>query len=347
MSDDKNSLRSSIVEDLRQMVDQFNEYAKTYRVVRDTLNERNAPTIKLRILGKRNRDGRRYSLPTASEVAALIVGDFESSDFDRDVVVEERSGLLKRVSIFEPSYFPMQYPLLFPRGEDGYRKDIEYIIEEGQKMIQREYVTHKEWIAYRIQQRERDISTIVFSKRLFHQFLVDAFSMIEYARLKYARDHQKELRADMYKGLTEAFLRGETDPSMNGRRVILPSSFVGGPRYMMQNYQDAMAICGWIGYPDLFITFTCNHKWPEVLDYLKKHNLSPEDRPDLSTRIFKLKLDHLIKEIKKGEIFGEVRAGKLEIVYILFSFCVFFKNNSTCLFVMILYIHLLLIYIFL
>lgn len=63
-------------------------------------------------------------MPTALDVAALIVGDFESSDFERDVVVVERSGLLKRISIFEPSYFPLQYPLLFPRGEDGFHKDI-------------------------------------------------------------------------------------------------------------------------------------------------------------------------------------------------------------------------------
>lgn len=136
--------------------------------------------------------------------------------------------------------------------------------------------------------------------------------MVENARLSYAKNHKKELRADMYKGLTEAVLRGvlrgETDLASTGRRIVLPSTFVGGPRYMIQNYQDAMAICGWIGYPDLFITFTCNHKWPKVLEFLRMHNLIPEDRPDLSCRIFKLKFDHLIKEIKKGEIFGEVRS---------------------------------------
>lgn len=113
----------------------------------------------------------------------------------------------------------------------------------------------------------------------------------------------------MYKGLREAVLRGETDPASAGKRVVLPSSFVGGARYMIQNYQDAMAICGWVGYPDLFITFTCNHKWTELVDFLKKHNLKPEDRPDLVSRIFKIKLDHLIKEIKKGKIFGKVKAG--------------------------------------
>ncbi|MCI13642.1 helicase-like protein, partial [Trifolium medium] len=112
----------------------------------------------------------------------------------------------------------------------------------------------------------------------------------------------------MYKGLAEAVLRGETNPATTGKRVVLPSTFVGGPRYMIQNYQDAMAICGWIGYPDLFITFTCNHKWPEFVEFLKLHNLNPEDRPDLASRLFKVKLDRLIKEIKKGHIFGEVKA---------------------------------------
>jgi hypothetical protein len=31
---------------------------------------------------------------------------------------------------------------------------------------------------------------------------VDSFSTVESARLKYLKDHQKDLRADMYKGLT-------------------------------------------------------------------------------------------------------------------------------------------------
>jgi hypothetical protein len=144
MEDDTAGLKSAIVKDLKQILDNFNSYAKSYRSVRDKLKENNYPELRLRILGKRNRDGRRYNLPTASEVAALIVGDFESSDFDRDIVVEKRYGLLKRISIFEPSYFPMQYPLLFPRGEDGFRSDIEFNEDEELAPIKRLYVTHKE-----------------------------------------------------------------------------------------------------------------------------------------------------------------------------------------------------------
>ena len=53
-----------------------------------------------------------------------------------------------------------------------------------------------------------------------------------------------------------------------GRMVILPSSFQGSPRALLQNYQDAMAIIAKYGKPDLFITFTCNPKWKEVMENL-------------------------------------------------------------------------------
>ncbi|GAU45376.1 hypothetical protein TSUD_89960 [Trifolium subterraneum] len=309
MENDSRALRSSIVRDIREALDNCNNpYVQTYNIVRDTLHSQETPNVRLRILGKRGRDGRRYNLPTASEVAALIVGDFDAADFDRDVIVETRSGLLQRVSTFKPAYWPLQYPLLFPRGEDGYRKDIEFRDNARKSTRKRQFITQLEWVGYRIQQRHRDTSTIVFSRRLFHQFLVDSFSTIESARLKYLRDHQRDLRADMYKGLTEAILRGETDAAATGKRIVLPANFVGGARYMIQNYQDAMAICSWAGYPDLFITFTCNHKWPEVVDFLKKYRLTPWDRPDLVSRLFKIKLEQLIRDIKGGSIFGKVKS---------------------------------------
>jgi hypothetical protein len=36
-----------------------------------------------------------------------------------------------------------------------------------------------------------------------------------------------------------------------------------------------MTICHWIGYPNLFVTFTCKSKWPEIqymIDELNKKN---------------------------------------------------------------------------
>lgn len=310
MDDGHFDLKNIIIGNLKELLDECNPYVQTYRTIRDTIVRQPGHTdMRLRILGKRGRDGRRYNLPSASEVAALMVGDFDAADFERDVVVETQSGLLQRISVFEPAYFPLQYPLLFPKGEDGFRRDVPFDEEHDPESTKREYISQKEWLAYRIQQRSVDSSTIVFAKRLLQQFSVDAFSIVESSRLKYIRLNQKELRAEMYKGLTDAVLRGETDPTKFGKRIVLPASFVGGARYMIQNYQDAMAICGWAGYPDLFITFTCNHKWPELVDFLKTYNLKPEDRPDLVTRLFKIKLNHLIKELKKGDVFGKVKSG--------------------------------------
>ncbi|KAI9087212.1 hypothetical protein K1719_030847 [Acacia pycnantha] len=93
--------------------------------------------------------------------------------------------------------------------------------------------------------RKSQTSVILHGNKLLQQFIVDGYSMVESDRLDYIRKHQKELRVDLYSGITDALTRGETDPSSTGRRVILPSYFTGGARYMIQNYQDAMAICAW------------------------------------------------------------------------------------------------------
>lgn len=83
----------------------------------------------------------------------------------------------------------------------------------------------------------------------------------------------------MYNWLTYAIIRGDDNPVMQGKRIILPSSFSGGARYMIHNYLDAMAICMSPGYPNLFITVTCNPKWPEIVRNLDSRGLKPRDRP--------------------------------------------------------------------
>ncbi|XP_012857574.1 PREDICTED: uncharacterized protein LOC105976856 [Erythranthe guttata] len=42
----------------------------------------------------------------------------------RDIVVETQSKRLQRISELHPLYLPLQYPLIFPYGKDGYRDDI-------------------------------------------------------------------------------------------------------------------------------------------------------------------------------------------------------------------------------
>ncbi|XP_019157984.1 PREDICTED: uncharacterized protein LOC109154705 [Ipomoea nil] len=297
-----------VVHDIKQELDDHNVLVKSFRMTKSFMQSNPTSEIRMRLIGKRSKDARTYALPTASEVAALIVGDLDPCMGERDIVVESRSGMLKRINELNPAYLPLQYPILFPYGEDGFTEHIHFATHSNKQNFARKSVSQREYFAFRIHERSNEISTISYAKRLFQQFLVDAYTMVESSRLLYIRSNQKALRCEAYKGLSDALTRGEVQPSSQGKRIILPSSFTGGARYMIQNYQDAMAICRFIGYPNLFITFTCNPKWPEVQRFLEKRNLKAEDRPDIVCRIFKMKLDCVIKEIKNGKLFGPIRA---------------------------------------
>jgi len=54
----------------------------------------------------------------------------------------------------------------------------------------------------------------------------------------------------------------------------------------------------------LFVTFTCNPKWKEITDTLLPGQ-NAKDRPELVTRVFNLKLDALLKDIKDS-VLGNV-----------------------------------------
>jgi hypothetical protein len=114
------------------------------------------------------------------------------------------------------------------------------------------------------------------------------------------------LRVGKYQKLNH----NQGDEQKTGKRIVLPSSFVGSKRYMDQLYFDGMAISANVGFPDLFITFTCNPNWPEIKRLLAKQNLTPQDRPDIISRVFKIKFNDLITDLTKNHIMGKVIACK-------------------------------------
>ncbi|XP_076889973.1 uncharacterized protein LOC143540899 [Bidens hawaiensis] len=198
-------------------------------------------------------DARTYNLPTASEVAALIVGDIGDVLDNRDIIVNSRSGGLRRISELHPSYTPLQFPLLFPFGENGYKIDIPHRNVDPSSTAARKKCTMREFFAYRLQDRPNQFSLPLNGRRLFQQLLVDKHTMVESQR--------------------------------------------------------------WYGYSDFFLTITCNPGWPEVKRFLKDTGLNSEDRPDILCRIFKMKLDSMIKLLKDKSLFGKVKAAVYTIEF--------------------------------
>ncbi|OMO58953.1 ATP-dependent DNA helicase PIF1 [Corchorus olitorius] len=76
-----------------------------------------------------------------SEVAALIAGDFDRCQGDRDVIVEHRNEGPKKISTLHPLYMAFQYPVLFPYADPGFSLEIPYVDSPIKKAIKRQSVT--------------------------------------------------------------------------------------------------------------------------------------------------------------------------------------------------------------
>jgi len=142
--------------------------------------------------------------------------------------------------------------------------------------------------------------------RLFQQFVVDAWALCDQSSLSFIRYNQSKLRAEVYNGVTDAIAHVNADPADLGRRVILPSSFLGGQRFIKQCYQDFMAIVRKLGRPSLFITFTANPRWKEITQELREGETGL-DRFDLAVRVFHLKAAELRSDLRKKNIFGRYK----------------------------------------
>lgn len=81
-------------------------------------------------------------MPSCDEVAALIVGDFDNLDPDRDIIVRKTSGYLEKIKETHVLFFPLQYPLLLPFGEDQYQEIFLSYRIKSTKETERGYALH-------------------------------------------------------------------------------------------------------------------------------------------------------------------------------------------------------------
>ncbi|CAN1294065.1 hypothetical protein LINPERPRIM_LOCUS22310 [Linum perenne] len=206
---DSNPLRPEIIMGLRDMFDEHNALAKISRFVRDRLDAGVVQNVKIRLFANRSGQGREYDLPSANELAGLIIDETGKDTFSLDIIIQHQSNELERITFYHPSLMALQYPILFPYGEADWHANI----------------------------------------------------MVRNA--------------------------GQT------RNTI--------------SQCDAVAICRTLGFPGLFITFTCNTQWPEVeymISLLLEVEKKDPNHAEVLARVFKLKLNRSMSEIKTKEIFG-------------------------------------------
>jgi hypothetical protein len=143
---EKSSVYPEIIIGLQKMLDENNILAKTFRMARDRFKEEDYHDYTLKLIEKRNKP-RTHGLPSASEVAALVVRDPNEENAQHDLIVDFRDMEPQRISYIHPKLMALQYPLLFPYEEDGFTLQIPYKCE-GDAKYTRKYVTMLEYNAY-------------------------------------------------------------------------------------------------------------------------------------------------------------------------------------------------------
>ena len=293
-----------ILEELTTIIEKHNPYIKSFKAALEYVDDNSELSLLLIADKKKIPKGehsRRYNLPQGSEVAAIMPGEGEG---ELEVLVKDKENKLKRINRIHRSYDPLLYVIFDPFGTDGFTTGLKRVKNPHRN------VSLVDFYSYRIQVRP-GFNPLLRSKRCFQQYLVDQGAKIEGMRMRWVTDHQKTIKAEKYNGLLDAAAVG--DLAQVGRKIILPPSITGSPRFYVEKYQDCMAIVQKFGKPTLFITMTCNPEWKEIQESLNPGETA-FDRPDICTRVFKLKNDLLIEDIAKNEIFGKTKAhvGTLE-----------------------------------
>jgi hypothetical protein len=243
------------------------------------------------------------------DVSGMMIGAVVAAPGSRSIVIRQQSQQLPQfISDGHSLYHTLAYPLLFPTGATGWHDQM-FCWDVRRNRQHR--VSLLEWSRHLLMHREAP-TFLQRCERLTLEFYCDLYAQYE-SRL--ASFHCLPRQQTMYRGATYRAVHDELHrdvPGSNnlshiGRPTILPSSFVGSPRYYHQLYLDAMALPNRYHKPDLFITVTCNPAWPEITRAIPAGS-HWRFHPDIVARVFMLKFQAMLQEITVSEIFGPVLA---------------------------------------
>ena len=180
---------------------------------------------------------------------------------ERDIVLRRRAAGdgtdLATISDCHRAYEPLHFILLFPHGTDGWYLHMpsRQLNAAGRPACR---VTALQYAAYRLQIRTADDDSLLRACRLLQEYCCTSFARVETQRLLFHARNQRQIRAELYQhlvdatagdgedgaaaaagdrppaalGAGDAAVPGEAQPRRVGRRIILPPTFIGGPRHM-------------------------------------------------------------------------------------------------------------------
>ena len=91
----------------------------------------------------------------------------------------------------------------------------------------------RQFYAYRLQVRVNEAAILHYAGRIFQQCIVDMAAKVDQNELNYLVQNQQRIRAELYQGLCDLVADDvATSGADAGRRIVLPTSYPGSPRFM-------------------------------------------------------------------------------------------------------------------
>jgi len=223
---DKDTLAS-----LTRMLTQVNPYVGQFKALANSTT----PTARLILQGAptakgatvNGQDARTYSLPSASEVAVLIMGADDEQQHAREVIVHKvqaepgQGWALQRIPTSHAAFMPLHFMLMCPRGEPGWNLDMFRVKDQGpgpDGKANRKRITPKDYARFYTHTRaknEPDNNPLHCCGRGWQEWMCEHYALEEERNLGYLRspEGQKKLRRTSFDHIAAA------DASVTGAQV--------------------------------------------------------------------------------------------------------------------------------
>ena len=180
-----------LLQQLLEMLHSYNPFIAMYRTAHERMQEAiaNVSTEQLRlILNPRmelicatGADQRRHNVPVANEFAMIIPDEYGVASV-RDIVLAYRNGgdqsAYQTISSTHAEYTPLHYTLLFPYGEHGWHWALR-LQRSQERDGSYKRLTQRQYYQFRLHTRLQEPTTLFQAGRLFQQYVVDAFAVVD------------------------------------------------------------------------------------------------------------------------------------------------------------------------
>ena len=202
-----------------------------------------------------------------------LVQDFDVAAFTSNDVRENRVKIITRknqtftttIQCTDSKLEPISYPLLFPRGEDGWGAAIRATVQFPKYLACRMLMPEPDLILTNQGGKEIAVNIFQIMARLTQTFLGDNFSRAIDCRLAQYQQYQQDIFriGNRNDGDNDA-----NDDENQPFKSFLSQSYHGSRRHLRKLSTNALTIVSEYGRPSLFITLTCNAVWPEIIEML-------------------------------------------------------------------------------